>query len=89
METCYSRVLYKAANVAKPKPRDQNALTQREMRIRLPEIPSPHQSSIDDIDLLKHKKEIGVIFVPQDVFDTLSRDKRKEVRDLNAALRRM
>ena len=41
LETCYLDVLCKAADVAKPKPKDQNALTPREMRIRLPEAPSP------------------------------------------------
>ena len=60
LETRYSRVLCKAADVAKPKPRDQNALTPREMRIRLPDKPSPFQKSNDNVDLEERKQDNGI-----------------------------
>ena len=76
LETCYVRILCKAADVAKPKPKDQNTLTHREMRINLPQTSNP---PLGKIYILKHKKESGVIFLPQDLFKTLSCESRKEL----------
>ena len=90
LETFYLKVLCEDADVAKPKQKDQNALTPREIRIRLPEAPSPspHQLSNENIDTLKHKKESGTICVPQDIFNTLSKNEAKELKEHNASIRR-
>ena len=69
-------ILCKAVDVAKPKPKDQNTLTPREMRINLPQTPNPPPGKID---FFKHKKESGVICLPRDLFKTLSCKSRKEL----------
>ena len=84
--SCYMKVLCKAADVARLKPKDQNTLTPREMRITLPQTssapslsasaPSP---SPEKLDLLKYKKDNGIIYIPQYIFGTLSKNSRKEL----------
>ena len=58
LENCYMKTSCKSADVAKLKPKDQNALTPREMRVELPKeaLPSPQQLSHNKLDLLKCKK---------------------------------
>ena len=89
LETCYSCILCKAADVAKPKPRDRNTLTPREMRIRLPDKPLPSQQSNDNVDLEKYKQDNGMIFILQEILDGFSQEKCKEIRDLNGLVRRV
>ena len=88
LETSYSRILCKVADVAKPEPRDQNALTQRELRIQLPDNPAPSPSSCDNINLDKCKQDNGMMCLPLEMFESLPREIRKKTRDLNGAVRR-
>ena len=46
------------------------------MRIQLPPIAS---SLPEKIDLLKYKKESGIIFLPQDICNTLSHESKREL----------
>ena len=77
LETCYSRVLCEAADVAKTKPRDQNALAPREMKSRSLEKSSPHQSSNDEVCLEKRKQDNGMTFVPQKMFKKNPEQRRR------------
>ena len=81
-------MLCEAANAAKPKPRDENALAPRKMRIRLLEKHVPHQSSNDEVDLEKHEQGNRMMFVPQEALDEFSKAKKKEARDQNRVVRR-
>ena len=58
------------------------------MRIRLPDKPLTHQHANDNADLEACKQDNGMIFVLQDIFDKFSKEKKKEIRDLNRAVRR-
>ena len=89
LKTCYSCILHKAEDIAKPKLKDQNTLTLRQMRIRLLDKTLTNQQSNDNIDLEVYKQENRIIFVPQDMFNKFSKEKKKEIRDLNGAVRRV
>ena len=42
----------------------------------------------NDVDLETYKQDNGIIFIPQDMFDKFSKEKKKEIRDMNGAVRR-
>ena len=61
------------------------------MRIWLPEATSlsPCQPSTEKLDPLKNKKASGTILVPQDVFNSLSKNEVKELKGHNTSVRRI
>ena len=70
LETCCVSFSYKVDNVAKLERKAQHYLTPRELRATLPKVRV--MIAPDNIDLLVHKKEDGVIFSPKGACNTLS-----------------
>ena len=85
LEDCYCKVISKAADIAKSKPKDNATLTPRSIGIKLLQLPG---QAIEVINMELYKKEDSTIFLPQIICGTLSERDKKELSKYNALIQR-